>query len=760
LKNRQLEKTTMALTTNSDDDQADEVLALDAREEEGDDDDDGVPPLVPRGAVGAPAVVQRPRKFLNIGAPLQAKVDEELKKRFEFYGIPTVGFDFRWEQHLHRLGDYRTPNNRTNARYESILSQLYRFLAETGEWDSMMLLCFPRKSDDSKKCPAMRLEAICNFMRYKSNPAGTKLYDGNNEDCAVVMHVLTKVPIFSNKLTWRCPKSLEIGGSAISLIHKLHDHGGSYIERCTDCAALHATNNRSQGCDRHVTGRQVLWCRQGNPTGEYDWQTNMKTLKDPNYVPHGCSQIDPSDVRDIRDHLLAGNTLAGLKMLVMILIAVRLFLRADEIVSVTVQDFFPELFIRMRGVIHCVVLKVSGKSEKGKELFFSLWRDWEYPDLCPLLHLLVYIYLAGIKNGFIFPPDKDLHDKKVGADGCYVEAEKYGTFLKAFKKICDSCLEVYSESETFSCTLHVFRKGAYTFRIYAYTQKGKDINYTLIRYDARHLNEKEAENYSRDAELHSAVQKVFKDSRMKVSYLQPVRFESRIHMEKAVKKNGDSPPLGLYDLAAFFVSSLNCGKVGPKTMIEKACSINHVLEARNQKRFEESLTRTQLEQFRAHGESEMKRWYAWFDARNAGPSLVVQSQSEEQPELVHRPTKKARKQAPQQAQKELKGRKELTKITKLSDKIDFLLKLEKDCPPRESLLPYKGADQKWIKSTMRPILRCFRNHHGGDADRFAENWGGDKFRADFLTFCCAGNCKNPTGGSCLASACTCLCGKE
>jgi hypothetical protein len=57
LKTRQLEKTTIAPTTNSDDDQADDVLALDARGEEG-DDDDVVPPVVPP-AVGAPAVVER-----------------------------------------------------------------------------------------------------------------------------------------------------------------------------------------------------------------------------------------------------------------------------------------------------------------------------------------------------------------------------------------------------------------------------------------------------------------------------------------------------------------------------------------------------------------------------------------------------------------------------------------------------------------------------------------------------------------------------
>jgi hypothetical protein len=60
-------------------------------------------------------------------------------------------------------------------------------------------------------------------------------------------------------------------------------------------------------------------------------------------------------------------------------------------------------------------------------------------------------------------------------------------------------------------------------------------------------------------------------------------------MRKDIQKNGDSPQLGLHEHATFYVSSLNCGKLGPKTMIAKACSINHVLEARAQSEFEASL---------------------------------------------------------------------------------------------------------------------------------------------------------------------------
>jgi hypothetical protein len=395
-----------------------------------------------------------------------------------------------------------------------------------------------------------------------------------------------------------------------------------------------------------------------------------------------------------------------------------------------------------------------------------MWRDWDYPDLCPLIHLLVYIYLAGIKLGCIFPPDKDLLNKNVGTDGNYTEPEKYKAFLNAFKKICDSCLVEYSEDGEFKCTLHVFRKGAYCFRIWAYMGKQEQPNYTLIRYDARHLSEKISQEYIRDAEHHGTLQDIFQDARMKVSYMKAARFESLVQMKKLIHRNVDKPELSLPELAAFFVSSLNCGKLlSPRRLLEKACSINHVLEAKLQKDFERSLTVQQLENFRRHQETEMKRWYAWFEAMRSQEEATRQSQATRQPEgqSEPRPAKKARKQAPQQAtkEKELNGRKDLAKLDRLSDKIDFLLKLEKDCPPRESLGPYSCAAKKWIKTTMRPILKCFRNHHGSNAEHFAEKWKGGAFKADFLGYCCDGNCKSTDDGPCSgASACTCACGKK
>jgi hypothetical protein len=75
---------------------------------------------------------------------------------------------------------------------------------------------------------------------------------------------------------------------------------------------------------------------------------------DPNYKPNGCTYIDPADVRDLVESLLQTNTLAGMKMIVMILLSIKIFLRADEVVTIKTTSFLPTLFLRMNGFIHAV----------------------------------------------------------------------------------------------------------------------------------------------------------------------------------------------------------------------------------------------------------------------------------------------------------------------------------------------------------------------------------------------------------------------
>ena len=152
-------------------------------------------------------------KYYELPADLQAEVNEKLKELCVKYSIKWEEEGFRFLKDQHRKGDYAKTVDRTNSRYEPVYKDLWRFFALTGEYESMLLLLFPRKTDESLKCPAMSLKACCNFLRWKRDPKGTVLLDGNNDMCSRVMNVHTDEPMLSEAATYGANKTLDTAGS-------------------------------------------------------------------------------------------------------------------------------------------------------------------------------------------------------------------------------------------------------------------------------------------------------------------------------------------------------------------------------------------------------------------------------------------------------------------------------------------------------------------------------------------------------------------
>ena len=177
----------------------------------------------------------------------------------------------------------------------------------------------------------------------------------------------------------------------------------------------------------------------------------MKQVKkiDHDYQEKGSSQLLISDLRLLRSNLLSTNNIIGLQTWVIILIAVMLFLRYDEYHGIQMEDFLVDIFEITERSIDALVLKVFGKSDKTW-VNLKLWADHKYPDLCPVRHLLVYLYLTGIKSGCLFPCAKELLGPPP-ADGCYKEPIKYGKFLKSMQKLCK---EVLPEREDLKIGAH------------------------------------------------------------------------------------------------------------------------------------------------------------------------------------------------------------------------------------------------------------------------------------------------------------------
>jgi hypothetical protein len=389
--------------------------------------------------------------YYDIGETLQATVNENLLRLFSEYHV-NVGdrTDFRYIMHKNRRGQYAEDNAGTTEAYDSATRHFWKFCAETGNYEDMMLLCFVQATGESRKCPAMSVEGISNFLRSKCNPKGEPLLNGNNHDSLPVMRTDGTQYMSTGGYKGQL-KTMGKFQSAISNIHCAHGHTGAYVEACHECRA----NRTHGGCEAHRNTRLACYVSCGNPT-----KTNeFKALNDPNYQPNPCSQLDPEDIRDIRDTSLGTGTLAGLKMYVQIIIAIKLFLRADEVVDMDVDHFLPSLFLRTSGVIHCIGLWISGKKDGGQKIYFNLWPDYDYPEFDALAHLLIYIYVAGIRGGVLFPPDKDLHNPNIGVDGIYVTREQYHQFLRALKTVGDVALVHYQskniDGKDFKVSVHV-----------------------------------------------------------------------------------------------------------------------------------------------------------------------------------------------------------------------------------------------------------------------------------------------------------------
>jgi hypothetical protein len=70
----------------------------------------------------------------------------------------------------------------------------------------------------------------------------------------------------------------------------------------------------------------------------YQYNRWLKIIQK-HHVTKGCGQLYPSEVRQLRNHLLSVGDPASIQMWMMILLGIQLFLRADELVSMKVEDF-------------------------------------------------------------------------------------------------------------------------------------------------------------------------------------------------------------------------------------------------------------------------------------------------------------------------------------------------------------------------------------------------------------------------------------
>ena len=82
----------------------------------------------------------------------------------------------------------------------------------------------------------------------------------------------------------------------------------------------------------------------------------------------------------------------------MILLGIKLFLRADELLSLQVEQFPPDFQIVDIEKFSSFSVMIQGKCDVIP-VHLQIFLDNDCTEFCPVRHLLVYVAMAGITEG-------------------------------------------------------------------------------------------------------------------------------------------------------------------------------------------------------------------------------------------------------------------------------------------------------------------------------------------------------------------------
>jgi hypothetical protein len=569
------------------------------------------------------------------------------------------------------------------------------FLIMIGDYESMLIL----QDNAPDDCISMDVNSLILFARYKRGEKGTPLTDLSGK---VINDVDGKVIKCSND--WKDPNNVDGFHSAVRLLHDSHGHCGQYEDHCHKCLEL-APEDQFKGCRSHSKNPRLM--RRGNPVVSQAWKDCvLASDKDgEHYVRRGCSQLLPSDLRCLRAYLLSCNCLPALQLLVIIFLAVRLFLRSDEFANIKFEDILEGSTIVKENGVEGVVLKVKGKYDDAPRNL-TLWADDECPDLCAVRLLLVYLFLTGIKGGYLFPDNVELNN--MPADGiCRTRLSK----KKLMSRLPRLFVDVLKKADMRLGT-HTFRKTAYLLAVWG----GGEIS--DIMFSARHKSLQEAEGYRLDAQGLLETAKIHNDPMESVSHWRSIRRESDTNHRSL---NAPSIPYQrpLVALAEDFVYK----KLGVTILDPKIHHPNYLCE-RSVKwsrtadsnilmgELSSSLTPAQTEQVNQIIAMRVSEIVAARDKAQESTSTDAIIDFD----IPSAANKKKHKRG--ENGNNLDERSELVKLKTTKSK---LAKIQSIVSDYDNGALTEGA-RKFLQKQASPILACFQNHCNANVDTFCCRW--------------------------------------
>lgn len=250
--------------------------------------------------------------------------------------------------------------------YTERWQDLLRFCYLRGDYQSACIL-------DRSCCPENPLpckpETLAEYIEYKSSPTATL----RNKYGTTV----PALDVLGNQIycrnAWHSPTPVQQYLAAILKLHKYYaDLREGYIEACVDCYELNksdianATDKTAinwKSCQQHCGSPHIR--PMGNPRTSFVLETAVKKYY--NYCKkwevQGNTQFLPSEVRDLRDNLVNTGMLGDFELYVMIVLGIKLFLRAREILEIQVEDFEKKYSSLKENRIDALTVRVQGKSD-------------------------------------------------------------------------------------------------------------------------------------------------------------------------------------------------------------------------------------------------------------------------------------------------------------------------------------------------------------------------------------------------------------
>jgi len=629
---------------------------------------------------------------------------------------------FEVEPNSHNLFGSKTLADNSQETYFKHVKGLFYFLATIGDYDSLLVLLdrAPREM-----VPSMDANSIALYMLYRTVSKGNPLN-----------HIGTQRPVIdifgssvSCKGDWKAIINVDQLLNTVSALHRTIYQTGSFRDICSQCVQALNLDEKATGCRSHLGS--FLFAKRGNPRSSDAVTNTYKLCKDllMGHTVKGCYQLCPKEVHAIRKLLLSSNQLSDLQLYVMVLVAIFLFLRHDEVYNLSFDDYQPSLSMtHSDGRVSCLVFKVKGKSDTEYK-YLVLWLCDEIPQFCPVRHLLIYLAMAKVTSGYLFPNLAKRHERLT-----------YGAFLKYIKK---KLLDVLVARVTI--TTHVFRKTGYLFGCWG----GGALEELMD--SARHKTAKVAMGYFKDARTLKTYHERENVAENNVPKWKPCIIIQRENVSLIRAGRREIP---LTEVASKYVAYM---------MLDvDNYTIGEIFDRCYETKMVDALEKEFLSEIRElPHEKQQKLSTLWYNAVAAKEVDIDPVNKEPQPTQMQpqintdtfppaNPNNSRKRVMKQQSRSNLDeqkkrrfGEETLNSRHSILSILDPMVKLEKLLSLHEEASQKKKdlseSAKKFYYKCLSPVSKCLRKHHDSSKGNFLKKWNNLNIGLyKFYQTCCSG----------------------